>query len=343
MYGFDVLAAVRDERLADRARSFGWLESAADLLREPDPGETPWLVERLIVDGALAAVVGPPKAAKTWILLEVAVAVVTGRPAFDVCPVPAPGPVVLVVEESGRAALYRRLDRLRRGRATEVEALDSLHFAANRRVRLDDPGWQDELRAVGRELHPRAFLLDPLVRMKGAERDESSQRDMGPVVEYLRDLRDDSQAAVVWVHHKGHSGEHMRGTSDLESVWESRVDVSREGNEVELRAEHREAESGGVVPVRMRWASETRSLRMTGEGERDLDLGELILAHLENFGPQRAEEIARGVGARDQDVRTWLARLEETGTAHVGPSGRTDERGRPIRDKVWSLSEGAEP
>ena len=44
----------------------GWFESAADLLAEPDPGPTPFLVDDLIVEAAIAAIVGSPKNGKTW-------------------------------------------------------------------------------------------------------------------------------------------------------------------------------------------------------------------------------------------------------------------------------------
>jgi len=54
-----------------------WFESAADLLAEPDPGPTPFLVDQLLVEGAIGAVVGQHKQGK----LELAAAIVTGREA----------------------------------------------------------------------------------------------------------------------------------------------------------------------------------------------------------------------------------------------------------------------
>src|SRR3954452_22853160 len=94
-----------------------WFESAADLLAEPDPGATPFLVEELFVEGAIVACVGSPKNGKTWTLLDIAIAVASGEPALGRFAVPTPGPVLLILEESGRAALHRRLDMLVRGRA----------------------------------------------------------------------------------------------------------------------------------------------------------------------------------------------------------------------------------
>jgi len=106
-----------------------WLVSAADVLAEPDPGPTPWLVENLIVDAALIAAVGPWKSTKTYALLDLAISVATGQPAFGALAIPKPGPVVYVLEESGRAALWRRLDQLCRGRAIRSEHLRDLHVS----------------------------------------------------------------------------------------------------------------------------------------------------------------------------------------------------------------------
>src|SRR5262245_54499786 len=111
-----------------------WLERASDLLAEDDPGSTPFLVAELPVSGTLAAVTGPAKVSKTWLVLELAVSVVTGAPAFGRFEAQQ-GPVVLVLEESGRAALHRRLGAIARGRAIRPDDLGALHFAANRRVR----------------------------------------------------------------------------------------------------------------------------------------------------------------------------------------------------------------
>jgi len=127
-----------------------WLVDGADLLAEPDPGPTPWLIDGLVVDQALTAVVGKWKTTKSWGMLDMAVSIATGTDAFGAAAVAEPGPVVYVVEESGRRALWRRLDALCRGRAIQPEALrGKLLLAPNARVKLDDAGWQESLLELG--------------------------------------------------------------------------------------------------------------------------------------------------------------------------------------------------
>gem|GEM_PF-2505108 len=303
-----------------------WFESAADLLREPDPGPTPFLVKDLIVEAAVAAIQGPPKVSKSWVMLELAVSVVTGKPAFDRFRVERPGPVLVVMEESGRAPFQRRLESLRRGYDLDPDALTGLHFAANRRVQLVEKEWQARLLEAAHELHPRAIFLDPLVRMKGAATDENDQRDMAPVLDFMRDLREASRAAVPFVHHVGHEGGHLRGTSDLEAYWESKVTVGREPGGVRtLTAEHRESEATPSLRYRLAWHEQSGSLRLDAldAPPRSLALLEKITEWVKANADQSTDAVAKGVSHRRADV----ARVLETGP-FTRPSGRRDGSGR---------------
>jgi AAA domain len=323
-----------------------WLLDAADLLAEPDPGPTQWLVEDLIVDKAVVAVVGRWKTTKSYGLLHTCIAVATGQPAFGAFEIPAPGPVVFLNEESGRDALWRRLDALCRGRAIDPETLrGQLHVGANAGIKLDDPRWQSDLIELGKQLKPRLFVFDPFARMKASARAENDQTDMAVLIEYLRLLRDETQAAVCFVHHTGHTGEHMRGSSDLESMWESRLTWTRDGQSptITVSAEHREAEAAEPFTYRINWDSATRSMRFDAQRKDNADsnaptLQDRILEGLREHPNQRADELAKLLSIRTSDVRRELYSLVDEGKTKEGPSGRTDSLGRPIQDKVWNLN-----
>lgn len=313
----------------------GWVESAADLLAEPDPGPTPFLVDQVLVDGAIGAVVGQHKQGKTWVVLELALAIVTGREAFGRFAVPEPGPVLVVLEESGRAALHRRLDSLRRGYGLEVSDLAELRFAANRRVRLDEPAWRAALLEAAGALQPRAVFLDPLVRLKGAGVDENAQKEMAPVLDFMRDLRDASGAAVVFVHHTGHEGGRLRGTSDLEAYWESKVTVRREPEGIcEVVSEHREAEAGPTLRYRLAWHEDSRSMRLDAvdEGQQERQrLEEVERAVAEQPGLS-AREVARRVPRNRQQTLDRIRRLERDGRLerHESEPGGTGQGGEGL-------------
>jgi hypothetical protein len=310
----------------------GWLIRASDLLAEPDPGPTPMLVDGMIVDRSLAAIVGRWQVGKTWALLELGISVTAGEPAFGARAVPTPGPVILVLEESGRAALHRRLDALARGRSIDRDRLATLYAAANQRVRLDDPDWLARLTEAANELEARAVFLDPIARLRAAGLDENSQREYAVVIEAMRDLRDHTAAAVCWVAHTGHQGETMRGSSDLESVWESRLALKRDGDTVTVTTEHREAEPSDPLIFRLDWHHQTRTMRLRPTVP---PLAERILDYLDEHGPSGAEAIAKGIETRRSDVDRTLTQLETLGTTHRAPSGKRDGMGRLIPAKVW--------
>lgn len=316
----------------------GWLIRASDLLAEPDPGPTPMLVDGLIVDRSLAAIVGKWKHGKTWGLLELGISIATGEHAFGVRTIQRPGPVILVLEESGRAALHRRLDALTRGRAITPDRLHDLHAAANQRVRLDDPDWQKRLTEAANELQARAVFLDPIARLRRAGLDENSQREYAVVVEAMRDLRDRTQAAVVFVAHTGHQGETIRGSSDLESVWESRLAFKRDGDTVTVTSEHREAEPGEPLAFDLAWHHETRTMRLRSS---QAPTERRCRDYLRDNGPSSTDEIAAGINIRRTDVKRTMDALEEAGTVHRAPSGKLDTSGRVIHHKVWHLNNQA--
>lgn len=300
-----------NDRFLAAVEGASWLESAADLLAEADPGPTPWLVDELLVAGAIGAVQGAPKTSKTWLVLELAVAIATGRPAFGRFEVPAPGPVVLVLEESGRAALHRRLGALARGNAIRPDALADIHFAANRRVRLDSDEWQIRLTEAVQQLQPAAVILDPLARMKQPGRDENAQTEMAPLLDFMRALRDvnDPAPAVVFVHHTGHDGAHLRGSSDLESYWESKIALTRsktERDEYAFEAEHREAEAGQTHRFRQAWDIETRSLRLRLLTD---ELDDEVRAFLATSPEASANEIVKALGGNRQAILAAVSRV----------------------------------
>lgn len=308
-----------------------WLVDAADLLAEPDPGPTRWLVEDLIVDRALIAAVGSWKTTKTYGLLEIAIAVVTGREAFGHFEVAEPGPVVFVIEESGRDALWRRLDSLSRGRAIGREELRGLRLAPNVGVKLDDPDWQERLLDVGRFVRPRLFVFDPLARMKAAARDESAQTDTAPLIDFVRLLREESGAAVAFVQHTGHTGSHMRGSSDLESVWESRLSWKKNGGTVELSSEHREAEAGPAFEYRIEWDHETRTIRLAGL-EEDMPDDELVAQvgrYLDAHPDASGNEVYKAIGGRKKRVFAAVRAAREVvpGTTGNNPLNRPGSGG----------------
>jgi hypothetical protein len=321
----------------------GWLESAADLLAEDDPGPAPFLVDGLVGLGSIAAVVGRWKVGKTWAVLNLAQSIASGEPfmgRFEV----ARGPVMLILEESGRAALHRRLGKLARGRGIAPEKLSQLYYAANRGVNLSDPQWRSELITEASRLMPHLVVFDPLARVKGGNVDESSQSEIGPVLDFMRELREASGAAVLFVHHAGHEAKNrMRGSSDLEAYWESKVTIAegRRGT-YEMRADHREAPSTEPIEYRLNFDGDSLRLEPTEAAD---ELRDAIVAYLTEHPGATVTELREAIPRRAADTSSRLADLEAAGTAYRSPSQRRDKAGRTrtVEGVYLACHDGSQP
>ncbi|HWQ24755.1 MAG TPA: AAA family ATPase [Gaiellaceae bacterium] len=329
-----------------------WLERTSDLLGEGEPPPLRWLVDRLLLEQTIGVVQGKPKVGKSWLLLELGLAIVTGEHALGRFKVAEPGPVILVMEESGREAYWRRADRLARGRALEAGSLRELYFAANVGVRLNDAAWKERLLDAAKACEARAVLLDPLARLKGGTTDENSQLEMGAVLDYLRELRQ-AGPSVVYVHHVGHEGTRQRGTSDLEAYWESKLELTaKQDGSTELRARHREAADSEPIVYRVLHDAATSTTRLSCDAAgRDYRTDVLRVL---NADGHTAAEIAKEVRARRETVEDVLDTLVVEGIVEkvVGAPGRSPKAvtfhssravGRVGTSEVETTSPGTRP
>jgi hypothetical protein len=168
---------------------------------------------------------------------------------------------------------------------------------------------------------------------------------MAVPIEFLRLLRDETGAGACFVQHTGHNGDHMRGTSDFESVYETKLLWKRDGQSalVTIESDHREAEAGEPIRYRISWDHDTRTMRFPlVESESGPTLAARILEHLAEHGSSTTDEVRKGVGVRKSDVLRTLETLEQAGNTHRGRSGRLDQLGRPIQDKAWNLTNQAD-
>ena len=73
---------------------------------------TPWLVQTLWGAAAVGVIGGAPKACKSWLGLEMAVAVASGTACLDRFSVESPGPAVVYLAEDALPAVRDRVDQL---------------------------------------------------------------------------------------------------------------------------------------------------------------------------------------------------------------------------------------
>jgi len=233
------------------------------LPRQPEAAR--WLVEELWSEQAVGIVGGEPKCCKSFLALELALAVASGAPCLGRFAVPNPGNVLLFAAEDALHIVGERAEAIARRRQLDLTAL-SLDVITTPIVRLDrDPDRRALTEAVDR-LRPRLLVLDPFVRLHRI--DENVASEVAPLLAFLRELQRDFQTAVLLVHHarKGaaHSraGQALRGSSELHAWGDSNLYMRRSSESLQLTIEHRAAAAGAARPLKLVVDGDTVALEL---------------------------------------------------------------------------------
>jgi hypothetical protein len=215
---------------------------AADL--EEQAAECSWLIDGLWAESGVGVIGGEPKCCKSYLALDCAVAVASGRPALGRFAVGRPGPVLLYAAEDALAVVKKRLAGI--AEATEVIFSELEVFVITAaQLRLDLEEDRQRLQATVEQRQPRLLILDPFVRLHRI--DENLAQDVAPILAYLRSLQRVYGCAVMLVHHakKGaasaRGGQALRGSSELHAWGDSNLYLRRKGQELQLSVEHRAA------------------------------------------------------------------------------------------------------
>lgn len=172
--------------------------SAAELLA--GGGSVEYLIDGLIPAGCLAIMAGESGIGKSWLALDLAVAVATGTPVWGRFPVKRPGPVLYVDEENPKDLVKERLTSLIGARGLGGAKELPISFLIRRRVRLDLPDRLEILRQIVSDLSPCLIIFDSFPRLH--ELDDNSGQDVTRLMHALDSLRDSDPARVfLTVHH----------------------------------------------------------------------------------------------------------------------------------------------
>lgn len=228
---------------------------AASALETPAAATPLWLIEQLWMSQAVGIIGGAPKSYKTWMALEMAVAVASGSPCLGAFPVPSSGRVLLYAAEDSAAALRLRLESLAKHHHFDLTSLDIRVITADS-LRLDSEADQRRLEMTLILHHPVLLLLDPLVRLHSI--DENAAGEIAALLGYLRGLQRRSNVAIALVHHarknvsaSGGAGYSLRGSSDLYAWVDSFLYLRRHQDQLTLSAEHRSASATGPLPLEL--------------------------------------------------------------------------------------------
>ena len=218
--------------------------------------EQRWLIEGLWGAEAVGIIGGEPKCFKSFLALDMAVAVTSATPCLRRFPVARAGRVLLFAAEDALTTVRQRLEGICVAADLRLSDLD-LQVITAPTLRLDLELDRDRLDDTVRVLRPALLVLDPFVRLHRV--DENVSAKVAPLLDYLRGLQRRYQTAVVLVHHarKGaahlRAGQALRGSSELHAWGDSNLYLRRtgDGDQLSLAIEHRAAASSEGTTLRL--------------------------------------------------------------------------------------------
>ena len=213
-----------------------------------------WLVTGLWSEQAVGIVGGEPKCCKSFLALDLAMAVASGTPCLRRFAVSRPGRVLLFPAEDALHIVRRRLEGIAAAADVALADLDIQVITAPT-VRLDLDADRRKLAQTVARLQPRLLILDPFVRLHRI--DENASGEVAPLLAYLRELQRRHGVAVLVVHHakKGgggvRAGQALRGSSEFHAWGDSNLYLRRDGETLSLSVEHRAAASVSPMTIEL--------------------------------------------------------------------------------------------
>jgi len=290
---------------------------AAQLAERPETHR--WLIEGLWADEAVGIVGGQPKCGKSFLALDLAVAVASGAPALRRFPVPRPGPVLLFAAEDPLHVVRDRLAAIAQGAGVDFDTLD-VHVITQPTLRLDLETDRVRLHQTVAALRPRLLVLDPLVRLHRI--DENAAGEVAPLLASLRTLQRQLHTAVLVVHHarKGgdrrRPGQALRGSSELHAWGDSNLYLHRSHEDITLHVEHRAAPGLEALSLELRGGAglALRANSPPAQGPPALDPADRVRQALARApGPLTRAELRDACRIRTQTLGQLLARLTARG------------------------------
>ena len=174
-----------------------------------------WLIDGLLEANTFSVCFGSPAAGKTFLTLDMALCIATGKDFHDHHV--KQGPVFYIAGE-GHNGFARRAAAWSKENGITLKGVP--FFKSSRAIVITDDDSVAELvdtidAMVQEHGEPQLIVIDTLARSMGAA-DENSTKEMGAAIRAIDECRDAYDCTVLAVHHTGHSNkERARGSSAL--------------------------------------------------------------------------------------------------------------------------------
>ncbi len=172
------------------------------------------VIHGLLRQGETMNVIAPPKAGKSWLVTDLAIAVATGRPWLDLYDT-VQGDVLIVDNELHGETSANRIPKVAAGRGVPLcDFADRLDVLNLRGGLIDVVALGPFFRALERGRY-RVVILDAFYRFMPADMDENDNGTMASVYNRLDSYADAAGCSFVLTHHSSKGNQASKSVTDV--------------------------------------------------------------------------------------------------------------------------------
>ena len=194
-----------------------------DIVNDNSEPPAPIIGDGVLLDKTILTIIGEAKAKKSFLALNIAVAMARGE-GFAGFTVNEKKKVLLLSAEGGYYPSRERIKQVTKDEADEV--LDSIFTLKYVNLSVDDNENYEELTQMIRATSPDVVIIDPLIKFHS--QDENSSAGMSIVFRRFRELIEDFGISIIVVHHTGKNRSlGGRGSSFITGEYDSCITIAK--------------------------------------------------------------------------------------------------------------------
>lgn len=294
--------------------------TAADLMAANFPPPR-WAVPGLVSEG-VNLLVSQPKVGKSWLALNLSVAVASGGTALGRVPVERGDVLYLALEDNARR-LQRRLGTVLAGQ----EPPAGLAFATAIET-MDAGGAETICRWVSQRTDARLVIVDVFAKVRGATGSSNAYEADYEAMGRLKRIADDHEVALLLVHHTRKQAADdflstVSGTNGIAGAADTLLLLSRGRTSADatLQITGRDVEEDEHA---LQFDSQHGSWTMLEGPASDFALSDtrrVILEYLRETGGARPRDVSTGLELKADLVRQTLTRMSKDGQIDTDGKG----------------------
>ena len=214
-------------QVADEVSKSKFLVESWDTIKD-EPVE--WLIQDILPKKAFCALFAPPASWKSFLALDMAEAIATGRDWMG-CRIPQKGAVLIIAGE-GHGGLGARVKACKiQNNSPDGANLYVIRSQINLRSSPEEfealiNSINDLIAQIDEPL--QLIILDTLMRMSGGNFNENSSEDMGAVITQIGRIQSIFSCAIMVIHHSGKDVTRgLRGHSSLLGAVDTELEINR--------------------------------------------------------------------------------------------------------------------